>query len=210
MILSALLLALLGTTTPFQDDGQPLALASGGELLPEQACFDVQHVTLELRVDPTERSIAGTMSMNARCVEATTRIFLDLDFPLEVTRVQLRGDEAKFVRKDGRIEIPAKPPLVAGQDFGVVVEYAGKPRTAKRAPWDGGFTWAETADGSPWFTTTCQGEGADLWWPCKDHPSDKPSRRWISASSPCPRDSYCASNGTLVVVDETPTTAAQT
>ncbi|MEX1025607.1 MAG: M1 family metallopeptidase [Planctomycetota bacterium] len=196
MIPSALVALLL--VAPALQDSTP-ALPSGGELLAEQAAFDVEHVTLELTIDPEGRTIDGTMSLNARCVAATKRVFLDLDHPLEVRRVLLRGEEVKAKRRDGRIEVPCRPPLEPGQDFGVVVEYGGTPRVAVRAPWDGGFTWAETEDGRPWFTTTCQGEGADLWWPCKDHPSDKPDGFDLFAR--VPEGLIVASNGVLVSSD---------
>ncbi|PKL83941.1 MAG: peptidase M1 [Ignavibacteriae bacterium HGW-Ignavibacteriae-3] len=48
------------------------------------------------------------------------------------------------------------------------------PRIAKRPPWDDGFVFSKSKDGRDWVTVTCQGGGADIWWPCKDHPSDEP------------------------------------
>ena len=50
---------------------------------------------------------------------------------------------------------------------------AARRRWRFRPPWSGGFTWAESADGQPWIAVSCQGEGADVWWPVKDHPSDE-------------------------------------
>ena len=63
------------------------------------------------------------------------------------------------------------------------MEYGGQPRIAPNPPWDGGFTWSEH-NGTPWIATTCQGEGADIWWPCKDHPSDKPESMDLSFTLP--------------------------
>ena len=62
-----------------------------------------------------------------------------------------------------------------------------------RPPWEGGFTWAKTKDGAPWIATSCQGEGADLWWPCKDHPSDKPESFDLHVTVPA--GLVCATNG---------------
>ena len=150
---------------------------SGGELLPEQAAFDVLHYTLELEVDPETRSIEGSLTMRARLLEATREIALQLDPALEVA--QVLGGRAEllplgFQRQGGALWIGSSAFTdVAGGEFTVVVEYGGVPHVAERPPWEGGFTWSE-ADGQPWIATSCQGEGADLWWPCKDHPSDKP------------------------------------
>jgi len=67
---------------------------------------------------------------------------------------------------------------------------------APHPPWEGGFTWAKTKSNKPWIATSCQGEGADLWWPCKDHPSDKPDSMDLYIT--VPSGLYCASNGRLI------------
>ena len=69
-------------------------------------------------------------------------------------------------------------------------------------PWSGGFTWARTADGSPWIATTCQGEGGDIWWPLKDHVSDEPDSVGIHITVPDPL--VVASNGRLKSVEYHP------
>jgi aminopeptidase N len=40
-------------------------------------------------------------------------------------------------------------------------------------PWDGGWIFKD-AKGRPWMTVACQGLGASVWYPCKDHQSDEP------------------------------------
>ena len=52
--------------------------------------------------------------------------------------------------------------------------------------------WSEV-DGTPWFATAVQTEGCDLWWPCKDHPSDKADSVRITTTVPDPLK--VASNG---------------
>ena len=53
--------------------------------------------------------------------------------------------------------------------------YGGKPFIAPRAPWTGGFQWEKDSTGHPWIAVTCQSEGAKIFFPCKDHPSDEPN-----------------------------------
>ena len=53
----------------------------------------------------------------------------------------------------------------------------------------------QTKSKQPWIATSCQGEGADLWWPCKDHPSDKPNG--VDLHITVPKDLVVASNGTM-------------
>ncbi|MBN8836032.1 MAG: M1 family metallopeptidase [Sphingobacteriia bacterium] len=56
----------------------------------------------------------------------------------------------------------------------LVIYYHGKPREAVRPPWDGGWIWKKDASGNPWMSVACQGLGASVWYPCKDHQSDEP------------------------------------
>jgi aminopeptidase N len=148
---------------------------SGGPLRPEQACYDVLHYELRLAVDPARKRIDGTLAMRARAVASAKVLELDLDRALQVTAVAVDGVAVPVQHADGRIRVEPVTPLAEGAEFVVTVGYGGVPHVAKRPPWDGGFTWATTEDGQPWIATSCQGEGADLWWPCKDHPSDKPA-----------------------------------
>ncbi len=56
----------------------------------------------------------------------------------------------------------------------VLVYYHGKPREAVKPPWDGGWIWTKDSLGRPWMSVACQGLGASVWYPCKDHQSDEP------------------------------------
>jgi aminopeptidase N len=55
-----------------------------------------------------------------------------------------------------------------------LIYYSGNPRIAKNAPWDGGWIFTTDNQGRPWMTVACQGLGASVWYPCKDHQSDEP------------------------------------
>jgi aminopeptidase N len=161
---------------------------SGGELMEEQACFDVQHYALALEISPTSRTIEGTLTMTAKVLQPAREIALHLDRALGIDRVL--GDKdgtwvpLGFERREGVIFIETDRLLVQkGASFRVQVSYGGTPRVAPNPPWDGGFTWAES-NGKPWFVTSCQGEGGDVWWPCKDHPSDKPESMDLSFTVP--------------------------
>jgi aminopeptidase N len=133
----------------------------------------VRHYDLALQVFPDRREIAGVLTATVEAVETLPTLLLDLDPLLTVERVTVDGREAAFEHARGRLRVTLDPPARAGQELAAAVHYGGAPRVAPRAPWEGGFVWSQAADGSPWFATACQMEGADLWWPCKDHPSDK-------------------------------------
>ncbi|MBL8754654.1 MAG: M1 family metallopeptidase [Planctomycetes bacterium] len=175
--------------------------ASGGPLRPDQACFDVLHYGLDLRVDPAAKSIAGTLTMRAKWLAPQPSFVLDLDPALAVESVTLDQKSVPYERDAGRIVVKPATALAAGAEFTVVVGYGGTPHEARNPPWDGGFTWKQTKDGKPWIATSCQGEGADLWWPCKDHPSDKPDGFDLVCT--IPKGLVLASNGVLAVEPKT-------
>ena len=173
---------------------------SGGKLRSEQACFDVKHYELRLSIDPVQKSIEGSLRMKAIVTEDTERIELDLDERLAVSRLSSAGVDVEFEHEDGRIKIALPMKLEKGAELDILVAYSGVPRVAPRPPWSGGFTWDETKKGKPWIATSCQMEGADLWWPCKDHPSDKPENMDLFIT--VPKALYCASNGRLVKISK--------
>ena len=184
-----------------EEDEAPVG-ASGGVLHEEQAAYDVLHYGLDLRVDPEAKRIDGRLLLRAAMTEredASQAIRLHLDPRLSVEKVVGGDRELSFTHDDGVVRIDDRSFLGGFGEadvFELVVHYGGTPRVAPRPPWNGGFTWAETADGSPWIATSCQGEGADLWWPCKDHPSDEADSMSINVTVPDPL--VVATNGRFV------------
>jgi aminopeptidase N len=173
---------------------------SGGPLMPEQAAYDVTSYDLALKVNPAEQSIAGALTVQARIVHPTDWFVLDLDNPLKVESVRMMQSDGKteqlqFERRGGKIWIAFPLTRQPGESVKVTVDYGGKPRVAPRPPWIGGFIWAKTAAGQPWIATACQMDGADVWWPCKDHPSDEPDSMALHITVPEPL--VVASNGRL-------------
>lgn len=185
--------AVVPVPSPVAQDA-PVRQASGGVLVPEQACYDVQHYDLHLTVNPEREHIAGALTMTAKATAASDSILLDLDDALRVEKVEVGGEPVEATHAAGRIRVPLA--LSVGRTFDVTVTYGGTPRVAKRPPWEGGFTWTHSKDGKPWIATSCQGEGADLWWPCKDHPSDKPESMDLYVR--VPKALVCAANGRLL------------
>ncbi len=172
---------------------------SGGVLMAEQAAFDVQSYDLDLRVNPSEQSIKGVLTVKALIVKPIEKFVLDLDAPLTVESVSLVNGEKretlKFERTEKQIWITLPKMPKKGKTVEISVAYGGKPRVAPRPPWVGGFVWAKTADGQPWFATAVQMDGSDLWFPVKDHPSDKPETTTLHFTVPEPL--VAASNGRL-------------
>lgn len=180
---------------------------SGGPLIPEQAAYDVGFYDLRLIVDPDDRSIAGSIDVFAEIVSATDVFVLDLDSRFDVSSVAMTTDAAAhpsldFERRGGKLWIRLPSQLVVDSHVGINVSYHGKPRAAPNAPWSGGFSWSETPAGLPWIATSCQQEGPDIWWPSKDHPSDKPDSMALHITAPRPL--VVATNGRLLDTESHP------
>jgi len=163
---------------------------TGGPLLPEQAAFDVQSYDVALKVDPKSKTIIGTTVMIAKIVNATDSILLHLDTPYKVDRIYSgTGDTQQGLRyehTDGKLRITFRERKMPGETFETIITYMGTPRVAPRPPWIGGIIWAKTPSGADWISVALQNDGADLLFPVKDHPSDKPDSATMRITVPDP------------------------
>jgi aminopeptidase N len=176
---------------------------SGGPILPEQAAFDVTFYELDLVIDPESRSISGSGTTHVRILAPLRHLVLDLDTTFTISSVgDGSGGVLPWERRGGRIWIDLGHDRTPGERVTARVAYAGRPRVAPMAPWEGGFVWSRTPSGAPWIATAVQGEGPDLWWPAKDHVSDKPDS--MSLRVTVPQSLVVASNGRLRAVERRP------
>jgi aminopeptidase N len=159
---------------------------TGGPLAFEQAAFDVQNYDVSVKVDPATKTIAGTTVMTAKIVIPTNVIRLDLDTPYTISKVTERGGDVRFEHKDGKVWIWFPMTKQVGDEIVTSITYSGTPRLAPNPPWIGGFMWAKTPSGADWVSVALQNDGADLLFPVKDHPSDKPATATMHITVPDP------------------------
>ena len=187
LINTALVLLLLTFSAIAQRELGVRPTETGGPLIFEQAVYDVQAYDITLDVDPKTKSISGTTVMTARTAIPTDAIVLDLDTPFAVSKVtDGAGNDLEYERTDTKIRIRFPFSKQVGEEIKTSVSYAGTPRVAPRAPWIGGFMWEKTPSGSDWVSVALQNDGADLMFPVKDHPSDKPARVAMHITVPDP------------------------
>jgi len=172
---------------------------TGGVLIYEQAAYDVKNYDITLRVNPAEKSIAGETVVTAKIVQPTAWFVLDLDTPLKVSEISAIENGAaknlRFERRGGKIWIEFPQTKQPDEMVSVKIKYSGVPRVAPRAPWVGGFVWSKTASGEDWIAVACQNDGADVWFPSKDHPSDEADTVGLHVT--VPENLYAALNGKL-------------
>lgn len=178
---------------------QGLVYESGGELKQGQAAFNVHFYELDLKIDPADSTISGSVGVHFDVVHPTNVIALDLDPKLQIEKVEWLEDgnhqDLSINRTDSsktfHVQFPAT--LQPGNRSSVKITYQGKPLVASNPPWDGGVVWARTPSDEPWLGVATQTTGAWTWWPNKDHPSDKADS--VSIHLTMPDNLVVASNG---------------
>lgn len=156
-----------------------------GSITPQRAWWDLTYYDLRLRVDPAEKSISGSNTIFYKVLNSSNLLQVDLQPPLQIDKAEQDG-QALSVQRAGEnawfIVLQKEQPV--GSTQSVTVWYSGKPREAVHAPWDGGFSWSKDGKGQPFVATSCQGLGASVWWPCKDHMYDEPDSQAITVTVP--------------------------
>jgi aminopeptidase N len=151
----------------------------------DRSWWDVTYYDLEVRVDPSDSTIAGTNRITYDVVApGTGRLQIDLQPPLTLDAVTM-DERTLSVTHDGNAHFAAVAiDQHVGERHTVVAHFSGRPTIAARPPWDGGFIWAEQADGRPWVATANQGLGASVWWPNKDFQGEEPDSQRVALTVP--------------------------
>ena len=171
-----------------------------GELTPLRTCYDIQYYHLDVKVDIDKKFISGSNLFKFQAVERFNKLQFDLFDNLSVDKVEYKGKSLPFSREYNAVFVDFPDYIEKGKLDSFTVHYSGNPIQATRAPWDGGFDWKKDSNGKPWVATACQGLGASVWWPNKDHQSDEVNSMLISVS--VPNEVMNVSNGKLIKTEK--------
>lgn len=171
-----------------------------GELTPLRTCYDIQYYHLDVKVDIDKKFISGSNLFKFQAVERFNKLQFDLFDNLSVDKVEYKGKSLPFSREYNAVFVDFPDYIEKGKLDSFTVHYSGNPIQATRAPWDGGFDWKKDSNGKPWVATACQGLGASVWWPNKDHQSDEVNSMLISVS--VPNEVMNVSNGRLIKTEK--------
>ena len=165
-----------------------------GELTAPRTCYDVTFYELNIDIDLDNRMIAGYVDFYAWAVNEFTELQFDLAKNMVLDEVNYKGRSLTYTREEDAVFVTF-PAVQAGTQFQFRVTYHGKPAEAKKPPWDGGFVWEKDKAGRDFVGVACEGDGASLWWPCKDHPTEEPDSMAINIT--VPSNIMCVANGRL-------------
>lgn len=155
-----------------------------GALRPERTCFDVTYYELNIDLAIETRAISGSNKMFFTTIENFHTLQIDLFENMQIDRIIFKGTELNFHREFNAVFVDFPEELLVGSQEMIEIFYNGKPIVAKNAPWDGGFSWKKDEKGNDWIAVSCEGIGASLWWPNKDHLSDEPDSMRVSCTVP--------------------------
>ncbi|MBU1348050.1 MAG: M1 family metallopeptidase [Alphaproteobacteria bacterium] len=146
---------------------------------PEQVAVRFDLADLSIRVMPDDKAIDAVAELTFTAVSPVDRLVVELDTVFDISAIAIDGQPVEaddWSNPEGRLTVALPGTLAAGQSTVLRIAYAGPPRVAPRAPWNGGFVWSTAPGGEPWIATAVQGEGCDIFWPCIDSPLAEPGR----------------------------------
>jgi hypothetical protein len=152
-----------------------------GSIGPEREWWDVLHYDIHVTPDYDNKSITGETTIQYKIIKDKYSDYLQIDLqqPLKIDTIYYDGKlYINYPRKpyynEGNVWHVPLPKAPKNSVHSISIIYHGNPRIAKNPPWDGGWIFTKDGEGRPWMTVACQGLGASVWYPCKDHQSDEP------------------------------------
>ncbi len=171
-----------------------------GSITPEREWWDLNYYHLDVKVEPSKKFVSGSNLVRYKVLKAAKTLQIDLQEPMKIESITQDGKKLKFTSEGNAHFIKLKKKQVPGDFNELKINYSGHPQEAKNAPWDGGFSWSEDQNGNPFVATSCQGLGASVFWPNKDHMYDEVDSMRISVT--VPKDLMDVSNGQLESVED--------
>ncbi|UQD57026.1 M1 family metallopeptidase [Flavobacterium sp. K5-23] len=171
-----------------------------GSITKERAWWDVKSYHLDIKVNPADSTITGSNTIRYQVLLEDKRMQIDLQNPMQIYKVVQDGKELKYTRDGNAFFVELTSLQKIGTLRELTVFYGGKPKVAVNPPWDGGITWKKDGNGKPFIASSCQGLGASVWWPNKDHMYDEVENMLISVN--VPGNLVNVSNGRLQSVKE--------
>ncbi|GGA72436.1 peptidase M1 [Flavobacterium palustre] len=169
-----------------------------GSITKERSWWDLKQYRLDIKVNPLDSTITGSNAIKYQVLQEYNVMQIDLQKPLEISKIIQDGVALKYSREGNVFWVDLVTPQKAGTIKELTIFYGGKPKVAVNPPWDGGISWKKDSNGKPFIASSCQGLGASVWWPNKDHMYDEVDDMYISVN--VPSDLMDVSNGRLLSV----------
>jgi len=140
---------------------------------------DVKHIKLEIAIDPTAKSVAGTATHTIVAINDGVRQVVFDAAEMTIKKVTVAGKPVKFDYDDPVLRVDV-PRMKAGAQTQVAITYAAKPR---RGLW---FTAPDKDYPKKPLQAWTQGQDEDSrhWYPCIDFPNHQQTTEVIVTVPP--------------------------
>jgi len=156
-----------------------------GMLTAMRTCYDVSFYHLDISIHPELKSLDGSNLIRFKVKNDFDKMQIDLYANMKIEKILFHEQELSYTREADAVFLRFPTILKTGHTEEIRVYYSGVPQVPDMSiPMTGGFLWLQDQQGKLWIESVCQGSGASLWWPCKDHLSDKPDSMAISITIP--------------------------
>ena len=167
-----------------------------GNLNENRSSYRVSYYDINIDFDLNKKSIDGFVTIKAMSINDLDKLQVDLAENLEVKSITYRNEELLYERELDSILIYFPSKIEKENIFEFTVFYKGVPQNADNPPWAGGFTWSKDKEGRDWIAVSCEGEGARIWWPNKDHITAEGDS--VKMSFTVPSNMVAVGNGNLI------------
>jgi len=140
-----------------------------GYLNENRSNYRVSFYDINIEFDIERKSIHGFVTIKAESLNDLEKLQIDLAENLSINKILYENQKLPFSREFDAVLISFPNFIDKGNLFEFTVHYEGIPQRADNPPWAGGFTWSKDKDNRDWIAVSCEGEGARIWWPNKDH-----------------------------------------
>ncbi|MBD3636554.1 MAG: M1 family metallopeptidase [Crocinitomicaceae bacterium] len=163
--------------------------------------YDVTYYDLDLKIEPSKKIISGEVQIYFDAVVPVKKMQIDLAERLKIDSIlDNNGQRLSYSRNYTAVTVNLKNTIMISGSSKITVYYHGKPQVARKPPWKGGVVWKKKE--GKWFCgVACEDDGANIWWPCKDHIKDKADS--IKVRYTIPQGHTCVGNGRLVAHEKT-------
>lgn len=171
-----------------------------GSITAERSWWDLTYYHLDIKVEPDKKFISGSNTVYYKVLQSNNTMQIDLQKPMNIKSITSKNKELNFTREGNVYFIELKHKQKINDINYLKINYEGFPKEAIRAPWDGGLSWTKDENNNHFIATSCQGLGASVWWPNKDHMYDEVDSMLISVN--VPKHLTNVSNGRLRKITE--------
>ena len=165
-----------------------------------RSSYDVTYYDINIDFDIQKKSIDGFVTIKAKSLVDIDTLQVDLAKNLSITKIIHEDSSVEYSREEDAVMVMFDRTINKNELFDFTVHYTGQPQGANNPPWSGGFTWSKDKNDRDWVAVSCEGEGARIWWPNKDHITEEPDS--VRMAFTVPSNLVSVGNGQLRSVSE--------